>query len=388
MKQKTIIVAGGGHAGIYAIKAIHKRLRKHPCRILLVDPQPAHVRKVLLFKGAVGEQELTVPWSQVLPPGSEFLRGAIHSINPVEKKIEVKDRNGTDHQIEYDGLVIAIGSVVQEIDGDGLALSSIENAWKIYNAIEDNVKAAVVETDLSEKERLLSIAVVGGGISGIETVFELNQFMKRKAREAGLDPSEVKVQLIHSQQQLLPDGTNKLRSKLYKKFSENRIELQSGKKAVATQAGMLHFSDGKKIPIGLSVWTTGLQPNPAVRKLGLSSEEGGRLNTDPSYRAIGCQGVYSIGDCANSIDPASGKSDGMTCKEAIGQANRLGKVIASDLAGRPAPIHQSIRKIFCFSLGSGDALVWIKLFGFEVIIGQKVAWTIRKFTWNLASFVK
>ncbi|MFC4409106.1 NAD(P)/FAD-dependent oxidoreductase [Chungangia koreensis] len=387
MTRQTIVVVGGGHAGIHAVKAIQKRLKKVPFRLVLLDPQPAHVRKVLLFKAAVGESELTVPWSDILPLGTEFIRGAIHSVNPSMKCLEYRDQYGTSHLLDYDVLVLAIGSVVRNIDGDGFALSNIENARQIHGVIEGNIQRATTVLESHEKRRLLTLAVVGGGISGIETAFELNQFMRTMAKTVGVDPEEVQVQLVHSRQNLLPDGTEKLRQKLLEKMNRNQIVLRNDKIALKQEGGMLLLSNGEKIPIGTSVWTVGLQPNPVVQSLGLPFESDGRLKTDPSYRIIDSEGIYSIGDCANIVDPSNGKTDGMTCKEAISQANRLGKIIALDLIGYPAPKHQSIRKTFCFSLGTGDALVSAKVFGVEMIIENKIAWIIRKITWNLASFV-
>lgn len=386
MKHQTIVVVGGGHAGIHAVKAIQKRLKKLPVRIVLLDPQPAHVRKVLLFK-RTGETELTVPWSNILPSGTEFIRGAIQTVNPSIKVVQYMDQYGSINHLNYDVLIIAIGSIVRNTDGDGISLSSIENAGKIYETMEENIQKATNVSETLEKRRLLSLAVIGGGISGIETAFELNQFMKTKAKSAGMDPDEVTVQLIHSQKNLLLDGTDKLRQKLHAKLKQKQITLLNGKRAIKQEAGKLLLSNGEKIPIGLSVWTVGLQPNPVVQSIGLPLESDGRLKTDSSYRVTDSPGIYSIGDCANIVDPLSGESDGMTCKEAISQAGRLGKVIASDLRGLQAPKHRAIRKIFCFSLGIGDALVWVKVFGVEMIFEKKVAWIIRKITWNLASFV-
>lgn len=55
------------------------------------------------------------------------------------------------------------------------------------------------------------------------------------------------------------------------------------------------------------------------------------MKVDASYRVSGKSAIYSIGDCAHVIDPENGKADGMTCKEGILQAKRLGEVIEADL---------------------------------------------------------
>lgn len=86
------------------------------------------------------------------------------------------------------------------------------------------------------------------------------------------------------------------------------------------------------------------QPNAAKHRVTDDSE--GYVIVDASYRVQGAQGVYSIGDCARIVDPASGRVDGKTCKEATAQAARLGKILSADIAGRPAPMHKEFIDFF------------------------------------------
>lgn len=387
MTNRTIVVAGGGHAGIHAVRAIKKRMKKMSCRIVLLDPKPSHIRKVVLFKAVTGGCDLTVPWSAVLPEGTDFIRGAIRRVHPTKNIIEYVDDRGITVELPYDVLVIAIGSVARVIEGARHPLSDLTGAQKIKEQIEENVRLACTALKATERKKLLSVGVIGGGISGIETAFELNQYMREKVKSCGLDPAEVQVHLIHSQHDLLQEGTEKVRKRLRDACSRKGIHVQNGVRALQEESGVLHLSNGVKIPLGLAVWSIGLLPSPAVKSLGLP-EEAGRLLTDPSYRVQRFSNIYSIGDCAKIIDPVSGQADGMTCKEGINQAGILGKIIASDLKGKRAPRHRPIRKTLCFSLGPGDALVWVKVLGVEIIIEKIVAWHIRKMTWNMASMMK
>lgn len=55
MQEVTCIVVGGGYAGINAIKAIRKsfaEVNSYTLLLILIDKQPHHLRKVLLFKPA------------------------------------------------------------------------------------------------------------------------------------------------------------------------------------------------------------------------------------------------------------------------------------------------------------------------------------------------
>ncbi|WP_369688963.1 hypothetical protein [Bacillus sp. FJAT-26390] len=65
MKPLTCMIVGGGYAGINAVKAIRESLGEgahaQNLRIVLIDKQPYHLRKVLLFKPASGEADITLP---------------------------------------------------------------------------------------------------------------------------------------------------------------------------------------------------------------------------------------------------------------------------------------------------------------------------------------
>lgn len=55
MQEVTCIVVGGGYAGINAIKAIRKAFAEansYTLRLIVIDKQPHHLRKILLFKPA------------------------------------------------------------------------------------------------------------------------------------------------------------------------------------------------------------------------------------------------------------------------------------------------------------------------------------------------
>ncbi|MFB0841058.1 hypothetical protein [Paenibacillus oleatilyticus] len=56
--SKTILIVGGGYAGLNAVRALQKQYAhaKQKVRLILVDKEPYHLRKVLLFKAVVGSR--------------------------------------------------------------------------------------------------------------------------------------------------------------------------------------------------------------------------------------------------------------------------------------------------------------------------------------------
>ncbi len=394
MKELTFIVIGGGYAGINALKAIRKTFKseasKRTLRLILIDKNPYHIRKVLLFKPAARNEDITVPLTRLFSEGVEFIQATVTKIESEERRVLYQDTEGNENSLNYDRLVLAIGSVVRQPEPaqGGMALASLDAAQRIREVWRANLKKAVKETNAKERQRLMTIAVAGAGISGIETSAELAHFVREDAQKWGLDQGAVKINLFNMNKRLFPDGPAKVGHKLERSLEACGVTVLHRSKVLQENEGMLTLSSGETMSVGLCVWTLGLLPNPMLRSIGIPVTSVGYVIVDESYRVQGAQGVYSIGDCARIVDPTSGRADGKTCKEATAQAARLAKILSADLAGRPAPAHKGFIDFFCFGLGPEHGMVWTRLWGIDIILSGKLGWRMRKFTWDSASLLK
>ncbi|MCL6571875.1 MAG: FAD-dependent oxidoreductase [Bacillus sp. (in: Bacteria)] len=394
MNVLTYVVIGAGYAGINAVKAIRKNFQgessKKTHRLILIDKNPYHLRKVLLFKPAAGDEEITIPLKRLFPEGVELVQATVTKIESGERRLFYQDEAGIEFLMNYDILVLATGSIVLQPvrDQGGLALIDLDTAREIRETWRVNLQRAVKETNAEEQQRLMTIAVAGAGISGIETSAELAHFVRADALALGLNPSDVRIYLLNAHNRLFEEGPAKVGQKLERLLAENGVMTLHGSKALKEKEGILTLSSGETMPVGLCVWTLGLLPNPMLRRLGLPLTPKGYVIVDECYRVQGVQGVYCIGDCAQIVDPASGRVDGKTCKEATAQASRLGRILSADSEGHRAPRHKRHTEFFCFGLGPGQGMVWTHQWGLDIILTGKLGWRIRKLTWDSPSLLK
>lgn len=394
MKTFTCVIIGGGYAGINAVKSIRKAFRKEKgkrtLRLILIDKNPYHLRKVLLFKPATVDEDITIPLTKLLPAHVEFIQATITQIESQEQKILYQDAQGYEYLMNYDVLILATGSIVCEPDPaqGGIALQDLDAAKRIRNAWSENLKKAVKETNVAERRRLMKIAIAGAGISGIETSAELAYFVRTDAKALGLNPNDVRIYLINAHRRLFLEGPDKVGHKLECSLTNNGVTIIHGKKVLLETGGKLSLSDGEAMNVGLCVWTLGLLPNPVLQSFELPLTSEGYVIVDESYRVQGVTGLYSIGDCAHIMESTNGQVDGKTCKEATAQAGRLGKIVLADMLGKSAPSHKGVIDFFCFSLGLEQGLVWTHRWGINIILTGRIGWWIRNKTWNLASMLK
>jgi NADH:ubiquinone reductase (H+-translocating) len=395
MNDLTCIIIGGGHAGIAALKAIKETTRGmangRRIRFILVDKQPGHVRKMLLFRPAVGEEDIMFPWTHYgFSEGVEFVQGTVTSVDRWEKQIQYEDMQGNDARIRYDLLVVAVGSVVRQPDPDqgGISLTDLQTAAVIPQRWRSNLRKAAGETNPKERKRLMTVAVAGAGISGVETSAELALEMQKEASSLGLSPSDISVYLLSRQERLFLEGPEKVGRKLDQILSECGVTVLYNRKVMQEEAGVVTLDIGDRVPVGLCIWTIGLLPNPALRTMGLPLTPDGQVVVDESYRVQGAPGVYSIGDCTRIVDPKNGKADLMRGGEGGLQADRLGKIVVADLEGRPAPTHTKAN-FDAFTIGLGqNGMFWVRKWGLDMVMTGKVPGKLKKLVEDQASMLR
>lgn len=381
-KQNTIVIIGGGYAGINLIDAMKKEKLNKDSKIILIDKHPYHFKKVKLFKAIVDDDfsNLQIPFQKYCNEGIEFIQGEVKAVANKEQKLKILNETGEFIEVKYDQLVIAVGSVIREVNKEfgGITLSSVQNARTIRQKLLEQIKFG---------KSKLRVTVIGGGITGIESSAEIIKWLKAEAEKRGIQDSNVEVILINDQKRLLTDLPEKISRKLESKLKNLGVKTFHDRKADRFDNGILYFKDGSQIDSDYCIWTVGIKPHPSLGDIGFPLTTNGKLLTDSSYRLLNCQNIYTIGDCAHIVDSRSGEEAGMTCKEAISQAKRLSKIIKADLNGLSADEHKSYPSLYCIGLGPTDGFIWAQKWGIDFVLSGRIGAKVREYTWNIASSV-
>ncbi|NHM30770.1 NAD(P)/FAD-dependent oxidoreductase [Neobacillus terrae] len=381
-----IVVVGGGYAGINLIESLkkefHKELKRN-IRIILVDKNTFHFKKVKLFKGIVNENvsDLHVPLKHYCRSVIEFIQGELTAINSEEQNVLITREDESVIHLDFDRLVLALGSVVREADPErgGISLKGLESAQCI--------RQQLLEKMLSAKSNL-RVVIAGSGITGIETAAEVGSWLKEETEKAGRKPNSVEVFLINDKQRLLYGAPEKIGKRLQSRLMRHGIKVMHNKKVERFLDGKVIFSDNTELKADVCVWTVGLKPHPSIFDLGLSLTEEGKIKVDSWYRLVKSENIYAIGDCIHVVDPISGTVAAMSCKEAISQAQRLAQIMKSHIRGDQASVHQTYPDLICIGLGPKDGFVWAQKWGVDFVLSGKLAEKIREYTWNIASIAR
>jgi NADH:ubiquinone reductase (H+-translocating) len=398
MESLPIVIVGGGYAGLHVIESIRKHSRssgKPLPRLILLDKETHHAKKVLLVRAAARDTKLNVPFTEFSWPDVEVICGELDSIQSENGVLTYREPRGEARELPFGRLVLAIGSIVRSPDQDrgGIALRTAADALAIREALERAIERVRRSADPREHSKRLHAVVAGAGISGIETASELAARLREEASALSHERPPYVVTLVNAGDRLLPEASAHVAQRLERRLARLGVRVLHKQKVerFEQQAGLVLLDSGASVDASVCVWTLGTEAQPATRKLGLPTHEDGRLLIDPWYRVQGHGKIYAIGDCARVFDPRSGRIDGMTCKEAIPQAQRLAQIIHADMEGKTveaAPSHQPIPPMYCIGLGPDQGFIWAKRWGMDFVLTGAIGKKVREYTWNTASLMK
>jgi NADH:ubiquinone reductase (H+-translocating) len=345
--RKRVLVLGGGFGGMYAARRLERRVPAGECEIVLVNVENYMLYTPLLPEAAAGTIEprhVVVPLRQALRR-TRLKVGTVTDVDLDRRTATYVSAGGTERTLDWDRLVIALGSVSRMFPIPGLAehahgFKTLAEAIYLRNRVLEQLELADAAEDASERRARLTFVVVGAGYAGTELVAELQALVRRALRlYPSLRPDDTRFVLADVAPQVLPELGGRLSRTALDVLRKRGVEIRL--KTTLEQIGpdWVRFSDGEWVPTSTVVWTAGVTPDPLVGKLGLATDERGRLVVDEYLQVPGREDVFAVGDAA--AVPILGRRDATappTAQHALRQARACGDNVAASLGhGRRRP---------------------------------------------------
>jgi NADH dehydrogenase len=342
-----VVILGGGFAGLYAAIHLEKTLaRDADVEITLVNRDNFFLFTPMLHEVAASDLDLThiVNPVQKLLRRVKFFAGDVEAIDLPGKRVVVS--HGFDHhhhEMAYDHLVIALGSITNFFNLPGLqeralTMKSLGDAITLRNRLIALLEEANSECCAAVREPLLTVVVAGGGFAGVETVAAVNDFVRHAVKfYPNCDERHVRMVLVHPGPVILPELGEKLGSYAQRKLAARKVDVRVNTRVTGVSERGVELSDESFITGNTLVWTAGTSPNPLLDGLPCQKERG-RLLVNEYLEVPEWPGVWALGDCAVIPDLTTGKACPPTAQHAL----REGKVLAQNLTaavrgGRKTP---------------------------------------------------
>ena len=266
--------------------------------------------------------------------------GDVEAIDVDRRRVRVSHGfESHSHDLEYDHLVIALGSITNfyglpGLEAHALTMKTLGDAIHLRNRLIAMLEEADTECAGGD-EGLLTVVVAGGGFAGVETLAAVNDFVREAARfYPRLDPARIRMVLIHSGSVILPELGDHLGAYAQRMLGQRGLEIITNARVTAVTHDQVSLNDGRRIASKLLVWTAGTSPHPLIGQLPCPMDRG-RLTVDEMLRVKDHDNIWSLGDCAVVPDFRTGKPHPPTAQHAIREAKTVARNIAASLAGRP-----------------------------------------------------
>ena len=284
----------------------------------------------------------------------------------------------------YDYLVVALGSSTnffgnKNIEKASFTMKSLYDAFSIRSHIIDTLEQTdillfeekrdvVIDREIKNnrsnnyrlnykdkennlentRKSLTTYIVVGGGFAGVETIGEINDFIKESIRDyyQNIDIKDVRVILINSGSGILPEMDERLGIFALEELKKKNIEVILNNRVIDVKSIIEDNEDGKENQFSLHgpkkiilkdnshiiadtlIWTAGVVPEKSVIDISCEHDKSGKVITDKYLQIKGHRDIYAIGDCALIIESNSGKPCPPTAQHAI----REGQVTAENIS--------------------------------------------------------
>lgn len=344
-KNTRVLILGGGFGGIYAALELEKALKhRSDLEVTLVNHENFLLFTPMLHEVAAGDLSPTHIVSPIhkMLKRVRFFCGSVDGIDLPRKQVHVSHGDGHHaHVLEYDHLVLGLGSVTKFFGLPGLAehaltMRTLGDALHLRNRMIALLEEADFECCKSLRSQLLTFAVAGAGFAGVETVAGMQDFIHEVLHcYPNLTWSDVRLVLINSGEVVLPELDKKLGEYTGRLLEKRGVQVLCGARVTGYSNGVVQLKDGTQLPAATLVWTAGNGPNPMLE--GLPCEQkNGRICVDETLAVAGYEGLWALGDCASIPDSKTGGFHPPTAQHAFRQGTVLGRNILAAIDGRPA----------------------------------------------------
>lgn len=323
--MNEIVIIGGGYGGVLAAIRASRLLPRGEFRIRLIDRGDALVERIRLHEVAAGRPLRAHSYATLLRgTGVEHVRGEVQSLSLADSEV----RLASGEALHFDRVVYALGSDTRRPKVPG-----IERALSIGSA--NAARAAADVFRALARRGGGTVAIIGGGLTGIEAASELVDAYP-SLRISIIDSGGIGASL-----------SRRGKAYLHASLTSRGVVLQEN-----TVVDSLDDLEADAV-----LWCASFGVSPIAAAAGLATDRAGRVIVDAHLRASDPR-VLAIGDAATVT---LGDTELlMACATALPMGAYAAEELAADARSRAHAPFNFAYAITCIGLGRRDGLVQLR----------------------------
>ena len=350
MAIHRIVVVGGGAGGLELATQLGDRHgRGTRAHVTLVDRSRTHLWKPLLHEVAAGSMDIHAHQLDYLAQARwhkfTFVLGALAGLERQAKHIlvaPVVDDEGVEilpaRRIPYDTLVIAIGSESNDFGTPGVRehAFTIDNAWQAH-LFHRRLVNTCFRANFAADGRVIDIAIVGAGATGVELAAELHNTIRVLAAYGlqAFDPArQIRLTILEAGPRILPGLPEHIVKGAMETLESLGVHVLVGDPVVEVGPAKVKTKGGREVAADFTVWAAGIKCPDVLREIdGLETNRANQLVVLPTLQTTRDADVFAIGDCA-AVPWREGKNVPPRAQSAHQMSSHLVKAVRRRLAGQ------------------------------------------------------
>ena len=350
MSAHRVVVVGGGAGGLELATQLGDRHgRQGRMQVTLVDRSRTHLWKPLLHEVAAGSMDIHAHQLDYLAQarwhGFTFVLGALEGLERAASQLRVaavRDDEGVEilpaRRIPYDTLVIAVGSESNDFGTPGVRENAftIDNAWQAH-LFHRRLVNTCFRANFAADERVLHIAIVGAGATGVELAAELHNTIRVLAAY-GLEnfhpERQIHISVVEAGPRILPGLPDYIAGETLETLRNLAVDVLTGERVVEVTPTAVRTATGLEVPADFTVWAAGIKCPEVLRDLdGLESNRIHQLVVRATLQSTRDDDVFALGDCA-AAPWKEGRNVPPRAQSAHQMSSHLVKTLGRRMAGR------------------------------------------------------
>ncbi|MBI2651540.1 FAD-dependent oxidoreductase [Candidatus Woesearchaeota archaeon] len=382
--MKHVVVIGCGFAGLTALNQL---VKSKQVKLTLISKESCFLftpRLTELLNNSVKEKYAIKSVSEVFGNGIrnriKFIKDKAIYINLEKNYVKTAKK-----AMGYDFLIMSQGAATnffgnKTIEDNAIGYKDYKAVLKIKNTIKKSLQMAAKPELQKIRKELLTFAVIGAGLTGIELVCSLKEFVAEEIKNYPLIGEKAKFMLINSSKDIAEQLNVSVRRKIEKYLKKNGIEVILDTKAEDIKKNGINEINGMvkeiitskgRIKASAIIWTAGIKANIIETYPKLPLEKNNAIKVTSKLKIPSYENAYVGGDAALFIE--NNKALPQTAQVALHQGNHIGKNILRSIKGKK-------EKDFYYAY-KGTLIVLGKKYGIfahnKLVFGGKIAWHFR-----------
>lgn len=317
--KKKLLVIGAGYAGITVVNKLNKNKN---LEITLINKSMYHLHQTDIHKYISGK----IAFNEIAFDLNEYSKNKkinliVSNVKDVlfnEKEVLLEN----DEKIKYDYLVIATGS-------KSFFPKQIKNIEEYAQDLKDievlNKNRADFLDLIDENREDKNIAIIGGGLSGVEIALEFAQVLKKRK----IDEKECQISLIEQFPEILPNMNPFLVQETQKACDDLNIKRYHGAFVNEVKNKTIYLSDGVELAFDMVIFLIGVSSEKLSNDKSVEVNIKNQFIVDKYLRLENQKDVFVIGDIAQTKD-----ENGNFVLPTAQMAKLHGKLVAKNINNR------------------------------------------------------